>query len=209
MGDKSSSTSNHSWPGHLFHSSQAYLSIFASLHWATRCDVLHFLHSSSTNCGFLEMPPLLRQGRRVNKVLLSIMVSPPINERVLTLSNGDLADKIWLPGPLVKQNWLHQVKLFSKERTSQLWYPRWSMRVVTLRYPVTMLQPFIWSGMDQRQHGELVTLVLKRYGCIRCPGRGDKFTYQPTSEMAADSLTIGLRASRLPQIKEDLCLVED
>ena len=39
--------------------------------------------------------------------------------------------------------------------------------------------------------------------------RGIEFTYQPTSEMAADSLTKGLGASRLPQIKEDLCLVED
>ena len=39
--------------------------------------------------------------------------------------------------------------------------------------------------------------------------RGIKFTYQPTSEMAADSLKKGLGASRLPQIKEDLCLVED
>ena len=38
--------------------------------------------------------------------------------------------------------------------------------------------------------------------------RGIKFTYQPTSEMAADSLTKGLGASRLPQIKEDLCLVD-
>ena len=39
--------------------------------------------------------------------------------------------------------------------------------------------------------------------------RGIKFTYQPTSEMAADSLTKGLGASRLPQIKEDLCLSDD
>ena len=39
--------------------------------------------------------------------------------------------------------------------------------------------------------------------------RGIKFTYQPTSEMAADSLTKGIGASRLPQIKEDLCLIED
>ena len=34
--------------------------------------------------------------------------------------------------------------------------------------------------------------------------RGIKFTYQPTSEMAADSITKRLGASRLPQIKEDL-----
>ena len=39
--------------------------------------------------------------------------------------------------------------------------------------------------------------------------RGIKFTYQSTSDMAADSLTKGLGASRLPQIKEDLCLIED
>ena len=43
----------------------------------------------------------------------------------------------------------------------------------------------------------------------RMSKRGIKFTYQPTSEMAADSLTKGLGASRLPQIKEDLCLVDD
>ena len=39
--------------------------------------------------------------------------------------------------------------------------------------------------------------------------RGIKFTYQSTSDMAADSLTKGLGANRLPQIKEDLCLVKD
>ena len=39
--------------------------------------------------------------------------------------------------------------------------------------------------------------------------RGIKFTYQPTAEMAADSLTKGLGASRLPQIREALCLVKD
>ena len=37
--------------------------------------------------------------------------------------------------------------------------------------------------------------------------RGIKFTYQSTSDMAADSLTKGL--GRLPRIKEDLCLIED
>ena len=39
--------------------------------------------------------------------------------------------------------------------------------------------------------------------------QGDKFTYQPTAEIVADSLTKGLGASRLPQIREDLCLIED
>ena len=39
--------------------------------------------------------------------------------------------------------------------------------------------------------------------------RGIKFTYEPTAEMAANSLTKGLGASRPPQIREDVCLVED
>ena len=40
--------------------------------------------------------------------------------------------------------------------------------------------------------------------------RGIKFTYQSTAEMAADSLSKGgVGASRLPQIREDLCLIED
>ena len=43
----------------------------------------------------------------------------------------------------------------------------------------------------------------------QCPRRGIKLTYQLTAEMAANSLTKGLGASRLPQIREDLCLVED
>ena len=164
MGNKSSSKSNHPWSGHLLHSDQAYLSIHTS--YIGLCVAI------STSCGYWEMPPLHRQGRRVNKVLLSIMVSPPIKVKVVTLSNGDLADKIWLPNPLVKQNWWHQVKLFNKERTSRSWCQRWSMQVVTLRYPVIMLQHSIWSGMDQRQHGEPVTSVLKLYGCIKCPGEG-------------------------------------
>ena len=39
--------------------------------------------------------------------------------------------------------------------------------------------------------------------------RGIRFSYQSTSDMAADSLTKGLGASRLPKIMEDLCLIDD
>ena len=39
--------------------------------------------------------------------------------------------------------------------------------------------------------------------------RGIRFSYQSTSDMAADSLTKGLGASRLPRIMEDLCLIDD
>ena len=41
---------------------------------------------------------------------------------------------------------------------------------------------------------------VKALGLHQMSRRGIKFTYQPTSEMAADSLTKGL---------EDLCLIED
>ena len=75
-----------------------------------------------------------------------------------------------------------------------------------------MQQHSTWSEIDQRQHGELVISALRPYGYIRSLGEDQlpiKFTYQSTSDMAADSLTKGLGASRLPRIKEDLCLIED
>ena len=39
--------------------------------------------------------------------------------------------------------------------------------------------------------------------------KGVRLTYMSTTEMAADSLTEGLGASRLPQIRDDLKLTED
>ena len=63
--------------------------------------------------------------------------------------------------------------------------------------------------MDQRQHGELVTSVLKLYGCIRCPGEESSSLINLLLRWQLIVLTKGLRASRLPQIKEDLCLIED
>ena len=78
-------------------------SIFVNIYtipWVMRCDMFQLLHSLSTNRGYWEMPPLLRQGRRVNKVLLS----PPVNEKVVPLVNSDLADRISWPSPLAKQN---------------------------------------------------------------------------------------------------------
>ena len=59
-----------------------------------RCDMFQYLHSLSRSYGYWEMPPLHQQGRRVSKELLSIMVSPPIRGKVVTLFSGDLADRI-------------------------------------------------------------------------------------------------------------------
>ena len=85
---------------------------------------------------------------------------------------GDPVDKIWLPSPLVKQNWSRQVKLFNKERTCLLWYQRWPMQAVTLKCPTIMQQQCIWFGMDQRQHGEHVISASKHCGFTRCLGEG-------------------------------------
>ena len=65
----------------------------------------------------------------------------------------------------------------------------------------------VWNGSKtawRTRHMSVKTLWLHEMA-----RRGIKVTCQPTSEMAADSLTKGLGASRLPQIKEDLCLIED
>ena len=80
---------------------------------------------------------------------------------------------------------------------------------VTLRFPAIMQQHSIWFGMDQRQHGEHVISASKHCGFTRCLGEGLNFTYQSTSDMAADSLTKEMGASRLPKIKDDLCLIDD
>ena len=83
------------------------------------------------------------------------------------------------------------------------------MQAVRLKFPATMQQHSIWFGMDQRQHGEHVISASKLYGFIRCLGEEFDFTYQSTSDMAADSLTKGMGASRLPKVKDDLCLIDD
>ena len=65
----------------------------------------------------------------------------------------------------------------------------------------------IWSGSEtawRTRHISVKALWLRQMA-----RRGINFTYQSTFEMAADSLTKGLGASRLPQIREDLCLIED
>ena len=69
------------------------------------CDMFQYLLRPSTNCGYWEMPPLLRQGSRVNKDWLCTMVSPRIRRKVVTSSNRDRVVKTSLPSPLVKQNW--------------------------------------------------------------------------------------------------------
>ena len=147
-----------------------------------------------------------QQGIVVYHGITSIMVSPPVRGKVVTLFNGDLADKVWLPSPLVKQSWLPQVKLFSKERTYPLWFQRWSMQVVTLKYPATMQQHSIWSGMDQTTAWRTRRISDQALWLHQMSRRDQGSHINLPPKMAADSLTKGLGASRLPQIKEDLCL---
>ena len=77
------------------------------------CQYLHHTLSYALRC--VPIPPQSKRKVWVlgdasfaptgeKSQLLSIMVSPPIRGKVVTLFNGDLADKICLPSPLAKQN---------------------------------------------------------------------------------------------------------
>ena len=52
-------------------------------------------------------------------------------------------------------------------------------------------------------------ISVKAFWLHQMSRRGIRFTYQSTSYMAADSLTKGMGASRLPKIKDDLCLIDN
>ena len=65
----------------------------------------------------------------------------------------------------------------------------------------------IWNGSETAWRTRHISI--KALWLHQMARRGIKFTYQPTTEMAADSLTKGLGASRLLQIREDLCPIED
>ena len=83
------------------------------------------------------------------------------------------------------------------------------MQAVTLKYPAIMQPHSTWSSNGSETAWRTRHISVKALWLHQMSRRGIKFTYQSTSDMAADSLTKGLGASRLPQIKEDLCLVED
>ena len=67
---------------------------------------------------------------------------------------------------------------------------------------MTIQHPYIGSGMDLKRPGAPVSV--KALWMHQMAKRGIKLTYMPTAEMAADRLTKGLGASRLPQIRDDL-----
>ena len=64
----------------------------------------------------------------------------------------------------------------------------------------------IWNGSETAWRTRHISVNARLHQMAR---RGIKFTYQSTSVMATDRLTKGLGASSLPQIREDLCLIED
>ena len=108
-------------------------------------------HGRSPRCG---------DKRRANEAWLYTMVSLHHTDKEATWFNGGPVDKALLP-PLVKQSWLHQVKLFDKERIMLLWSPRWQTNLAKLKSPMKMHPLFIWSGIAQRQLGASSMLVSK------------------------------------------------
>ena len=65
-----------------------------------RCDVFQYLRNPRHKLWVLGDASFAPTGEKSQQGQ-SIMVSPRISRKVVTLSNGDLADKIWLPNPLV------------------------------------------------------------------------------------------------------------
>ena len=64
----------------------------------------------------------------------------------------------------------------------------------------------IWNGSETAWRTRHISV--KALWMHQMAHRGIKFTYQSTAEMAADSLTKGLGASRPPRIREDLKVTE-
>ena len=156
------------------------------------------------------MPPLHRQGRRVSKVLLSIMVSPPINGRVVILFNGALVDNSLSPSPLnceaeliAASEALQQGENISIVISEMI---NASCDIEVSSDNAAALH-MIRNGSETAWR--IRHISVKALWLHHMSRRGIKFTYISTSDMAADSLTKGLGASRLPRIKEDLCLIED
>ena len=65
------------------------------------------------------------------------------------------------------------------------------------------------AALHMVRNGETRHISVKALWLHQMSRRGIRFTYQSTSDMAADSLTKGLGARRLPKIMEDLCLIDD
>ena len=153
--------------------------------------------------------PLHRQRRRVSKELLSIIVSPPIKGRVVTSFNGDLANK-----NLIAKSTCEAELIASSEALQQ----GENISIVISEMIIASCDIEVSSdnaaALHMVRNGSETAwrtrhISVKALWLHQMSRRGIKFTYQPTSEMAADSLMKGLGASRLPQIKEDLCLVDD
>ena len=186
------------------------------------CQYLY--HTLGYVLGYVPIPPETKHNlwvmgdasfaptgeKRVNKAWLCIMESLLRTTMEGTSCNGVQADKTSLQSPLVRQNWLPQVKLFSKERTLPLRWQRWPIVPVRSKCQVTTQPRYTWSGMVQRRPGEQGTSVWRHCGCTRWPEEEvhKLRIYVPTTETATDSLTKGLGASRLPWIRENLKLIK-
>ena len=174
-----------------------------------RCAMFQYLHSLSRSYGYWEMPPLHQQGRRVSKVLLSIMVSPPIRGKGGNLvqwrsSRQDLIAKSTCEAELIASSEALQQGENISIVISEMINASCDIEVSSDNAAALHM---VWNGSETAWRTRHISV--KALWLHQMSRRGIKFTYQPTSEMAADSLTKGLGASRLPQIKEDLCLIED
>ena len=177
MGYKSSSMFDHTWPRHMLHSSQAYLSILGDASFAPtgeksqpgliayhgitshqrkggnlvqwRSSRQDLIAKSTCEAEWIASSEALQQGENIATVVAE-MINKSCDIEVASNNAGSL----------------HMIRNGSETA--------WRTRHISVKA--------LWLHQMAR--------------------RGTKFTYQSTSEMAADSLTKGLGASRLPQIEK-------
>ena len=178
VGNQSSSKSNHTRSRHLFYSSQAYLPISTS--HVGICSAI----CSNTSA---DQEQVVDSGRCLLIVYHDIASDQKIGGNLVQWrsSRQDLIAKSTSEAELIASSEALQqgenIAIVVAEMTNK------SCEIEVSSVNAASLH-MIRNGSET---------------AWRTRHRGIKFTYQPTAEMAADSLAKGLGASRLPQARED------
>ena len=189
--------------------SSTFVNIYIIL-WVTRCDMFQYLRRPSTNCGFWEMFCCNRGEESAGSLGLSVYHGITSNQK----KGGKLVQWRSSRQDLIAKSTCEAELIASTEALQQ------GENIAIVVAEMTNKSCEIEASSDNAASLHMIRngsetawrtrhISVKALWMHQMARRGIKFTYQPTAKMAADSLTKGLGASRLPQIREDLCLIED
>ena len=170
-----------------------------------RCDVFQFLHSLGTSCGCWRKASLAPTGEKCQQGLV-VYHGIASNQR----KGGNLVQWRSSKQDLIAKSTCEAELIASSEALQQ------GENISIVISEMINASCDIEVSSDNAAALHMVRngsetawrtrhISVKALWLHQMSRRGFKYTHQPTSEMAADSSTKGLRASRLPQIKEDLC----